>query len=62
LSTAPLMIVPDALPHAAAAFAIAAPRLAAGQGADAARLVPAYLRNRVALTKIEQQALRDSRR
>ncbi|WP_295683578.1 tRNA (adenosine(37)-N6)-threonylcarbamoyltransferase complex dimerization subunit type 1 TsaB [uncultured Nevskia sp.] len=62
LSTAPLTIVPDALPHAAAAFAIAAPQLAAGQGTDAARLVPAYLRNRVALTKIEQQALRDSRR
>lgn len=62
LPTAPQAIVADALPHAGAALAIAVPRLAAGHGTDAAHLVPAYLRNRVALTKVEQQALRDSRR
>ncbi len=62
LPAEPLSLQPEALPRASAAFAIAVPRFAAGQGGDAARLVPAYLRNRVALTKIEQQALRDSRR
>lgn len=62
LPVAPLQLDSAALPHASAALAIAAPRLAAGQGTDASRLVPAYLRNRVALTKLEQQALRDSRR
>lgn len=62
LPAAPLNVQPDALPRAGSAFAIAGPQFAAGQGSDAARLVPAYLRNRVALTKTEQQALRDSRR
>ena len=62
LPNAPQVIEADAFPHAAAALAIAARPFAAGQGTDAALLVPAYLRNRVALTKIEQQALRDSRR
>ncbi|MCK9193629.1 MAG: tRNA (adenosine(37)-N6)-threonylcarbamoyltransferase complex dimerization subunit type 1 TsaB [Nevskia sp.] len=51
-----------ALPHAAAALALAAPRFAAGQVQDAATLVPTYLRNRVALTKVEQEALRQSKR
>ena len=59
---APVRIEADAFPHAAAALTIAAARFAAGQGSDAAALVPAYLRNRVALTRHEQQALRDSRR
>jgi tRNA threonylcarbamoyladenosine biosynthesis protein TsaB len=51
-----------ALPHAAAALALAAPLFAAGQVQDAATLVPTYLRNRVALTKVEQEALRQSKR
>ena len=62
LPAAPTQIDADAYPHAAAALGIAAARFAAGEGGDAAALVPAYLRNRVALTKLEQQALRDSRR
>ncbi|HWY23431.1 MAG TPA: hypothetical protein VNX47_00845, partial [Nevskia sp.] len=41
----------DALPFAQAAFA-------AGQGIAAGELLPAYLRNRVALTKAEQEAAR----
>lgn len=59
---APDSISADQFPHAAAALQIAAGQFAAGQVADAALLVPAYLRNRVALTRLEQQALRDSRR
>lgn len=62
LPAAPVHLDPAALPHASAALPTAALQFAAGQGSDASRLVPAYLRNRVALTKLEQQALRDSRR
>ncbi len=62
LPNVPQTIEAEAFPHAAAALTIAAKLFAAGQGGDAALLVPAYLRNQVALTKIEQQALRDSRR
>lgn len=59
---APASIDADAYPHAAAALALSARAFANGEGRDAAVLVPAYLRNRVALTKLEQQALRDSKR
>ncbi len=59
---APVSISADRFPHAGAALQIAAGRFATGQVTDAALLVPAYLRNRVALTRLEQQALRDSRR
>lgn len=62
LPEAPKRVDADAYPHAAAALSLAADEHARGLGHDAATLVPAYLRNRVALTKIEQQALRDSRR
>ena len=34
---------------------LAAPRLAAGQGVDAARAVPNYLRDKVALTTEERR-------
>ena len=47
-----------ALPHAGDAFALGLPLLAAGQGASADALAPAYLRDRVALTLEEQAALR----
>lgn len=50
-----------ALPHAADVAALARAGIAAG-GAIAPELVePAYLRNDVALTLVQQQALRDSR-
>jgi len=57
----PVVIDDAALPHAAAAFRTAVQRFERGDASDAAQLVPAYLRNRVALTQREQQALRDSR-
>lgn len=47
-----------ALPHAAAALALALPEFRAGRAGDAALLAPIYLRNRVALTLAEQAALR----
>jgi tRNA threonylcarbamoyladenosine biosynthesis protein TsaB len=43
-------------PTAAAVAALAAPRLAAGEGVDAALTAPVYLRDKVALTKEEQAA------
>jgi tRNA threonylcarbamoyladenosine biosynthesis protein TsaB len=48
----------EALPHARDALALAAPAFAAGQGVAAGELSPLYLRNRVALTKAEQEAAR----
>jgi tRNA threonylcarbamoyladenosine biosynthesis protein TsaB len=47
---------PQVHPSAAAVAALAAPRLAAGEGVDAALAAPAYLRDKVALTKEEQEA------
>lgn len=48
----------QALPRAEDALAIGVPALIAGRGLAAERLTPAYLRNKVALTLTEQQALR----
>lgn len=45
-----------ALPHARDAFVLARPQLVAGHGIAAAALVPEYLRNKVALTLLEQRA------
>lgn len=50
-----------ALPRAAAVARLAAPALARGEGLAPERVEPAYLRNQVALTLREQQALRDAR-
>ncbi|WP_029889802.1 tRNA (adenosine(37)-N6)-threonylcarbamoyltransferase complex dimerization subunit type 1 TsaB [Polycyclovorans algicola] len=59
---APISSVDDAaLPNAQQALAIGRAMLARGEGVDAARLQPLYLRNKVALTRLEQQALRAPR-
>ena len=50
-----------ALPHAADVARLAAPAFARGEGVAPERLEPAYLRNDVALTLAQQQALRDGR-
>jgi tRNA threonylcarbamoyladenosine biosynthesis protein TsaB len=54
-ATVPEQFDGDALPHAADAFALAAPAFTRGEARPAAALVPAYLRNRVALTQAEQR-------
>lgn len=51
----------EALPHAADVARLAEAALRRGEGIAAERLEPAYLRNAVALTLAEQQALRASR-
>jgi tRNA threonylcarbamoyladenosine biosynthesis protein TsaB len=43
-------------PGAAAVARLAAPRLAAGEGVDAARIAPVYLRDKVALTTEERRS------
>ncbi|HEY8266538.1 MAG TPA: tRNA (adenosine(37)-N6)-threonylcarbamoyltransferase complex dimerization subunit type 1 TsaB [Steroidobacteraceae bacterium] len=48
-------IAPEVHPTAAAVARLAAPRLAAGEGVDAALAVPVYLRDKVALTLAEQR-------
>lgn len=50
------------LPHAADVARLAARAFARGEAVPAERVEPAYLRNNVALTLQEQQALRESRR
>jgi len=50
-----------ALPHAADVLALAVPALARGEGIAADKLEPAYLRNNVALTLVEQQAARKAK-
>ncbi|MEO6263651.1 MAG: tRNA (adenosine(37)-N6)-threonylcarbamoyltransferase complex dimerization subunit type 1 TsaB [Luteimonas sp.] len=52
----------DALPHAADVARLAALAFARGEAIAPDRIEPAYLRNNVALTLEQQQALRDSRR
>jgi len=48
----------DALPHASDVIALALPALQRGEGIAPERVEPAYLRDNVALTLAEQQALR----
>lgn len=48
-------VLPEVHPTAAAVARLAAPRLAAGEGVDAALAVPLYLRDKVALTLEEQR-------
>jgi tRNA threonylcarbamoyladenosine biosynthesis protein TsaB len=48
-------VYPEIHPGAAAVARLAAPRLAAGEGVDAARAAPVYLRDKVALTMEERR-------
>jgi len=48
-------ILPEVHPTASAVARLAGPRLAAGEGVDAALAVPVYLRDKVALTLAEQR-------
>jgi len=48
----------SALPHAADVARLAARAFARGEGQAPERIEPAYLRNDVALTSVQQQALR----
>ena len=51
----------SALPHAADVARLGAAAFARGEAVAAERIDPAYLRDNVALTLVQQQALRDSR-
>ncbi|MNN82029.1 tRNA threonylcarbamoyladenosine biosynthesis protein TsaB [compost metagenome] len=52
----------QALPCASDVLKIAVPAMLRGEGIAPEQVQPAYLRDNVALTLIEQQALRDSKR
>lgn len=58
LAITPTAVDATALPHAEDALVLGVPALAAGRGMSADALAPAYLRDRVALTLVEQAALR----
>jgi tRNA threonylcarbamoyladenosine biosynthesis protein TsaB len=47
-------VIPDIHPTAMAIARLAAPRLAAGHGVDAALAVPLYVRDKVAFTEAER--------
>jgi len=49
-------VMPDIHPTAVAVARLAAPRLAAGRGVDAALAVPVYVRDKVAFTEAERSA------
>ena len=49
-------VIPDIHPTAMAVARLAAPRLAAGEGVDAALAVPVYVRDKVAFTEAERGA------
>jgi tRNA threonylcarbamoyladenosine biosynthesis protein TsaB len=51
----------SALPHAADVARLGAAAFARGEAIAADRVEPAYLRDNVALTLVQQQALRDAR-
>jgi tRNA threonylcarbamoyladenosine biosynthesis protein TsaB len=51
-------VLPEALPHAGDALLLALPQFEAGRAINADALTPVYLRNKVALTLVEQAALR----
>jgi len=49
-------VIPDIHPTAMAVARLAAPRLAAGEGVDAALAIPVYVRDKVAFTEAERGA------
>jgi tRNA threonylcarbamoyladenosine biosynthesis protein TsaB len=49
-------VIPDLHPSAIAVARLAAPRLGAGEGVDAALALPAYVRDKVAFTEAERAA------
>ena len=49
------LVKPEMHPTAFSVAQLAAPRLAAGEGLDAALALPVYLRDKVAFTKVELQ-------
>lgn len=53
-----VQVLPEALPHAGDALLLALPEFEAGRAINADDLAPVYLRNKVALTLVEQAALR----
>ena len=55
-------VIPDIHPTAVAVARLAAPRLAAGEGVDAALAVPVYVRDKVAFTVAERTAGRTTGR
>jgi tRNA threonylcarbamoyladenosine biosynthesis protein TsaB len=57
----PRSLAADAYPHAGSALPTALRAFRLGEAGDSSALVPAYLRNRVALTSVEQAALRAQR-
>ena len=57
----PLRVVADALPHAEDILRLALREFEAGRAISGDALLPLYLRNKVALTLVEQAALRASR-
>jgi tRNA threonylcarbamoyladenosine biosynthesis protein TsaB len=56
LKTSLLIAKPEVRPSAMAVARLAAPRLCAGEGVDAALAAPAYLRDKVAFTKQELES------
>lgn len=51
-------VLPGVHPTAQAVARLAAPQFAAGEGTDAALALPTYLRDKVALTRLEREAAR----
>jgi tRNA threonylcarbamoyladenosine biosynthesis protein TsaB len=58
LLVGPALLVPDALPRAAAMLPLARALWARGGGVDAAQALPLYLRDKVAQTTAEREAVR----
>lgn len=62
LSAAGFRLLPETLPDAGSVAELAAPRLARGEGIDAALAAPLYVRDRVARTEAERRAEREAKK